>query len=310
MKLKNSHHPFAILTILMWSCAYVFSRLALSHFTPYTLGFLRYAVASAAILIVVLATKMKAPARRDLGWFLAAGASGIALYMITFNKGCQTLNSSTSSVIIAIVPVVTSVMARFIYKEHLRPVQWLAIAVSFAGVVVLTVLRGSQAAFGGLTIDFGILWLLAAVVLLSLFNILQRRLTKTYAPLQVSAFGIFSGTLLLSVFLPPSVQQAVSAPAIQWVYLLILGVGSSAIAYCAWAAAFARAEKTSSVSNYMFVTPFLATLLGVIIAGETLDAATVIGGIIILSGLLLYNFGGKRRKAQSAAASAETKQQV
>jgi drug/metabolite transporter (DMT)-like permease len=300
MKHHNSHHPYAALTILLWSCAYVFSRLALSYFNPFTLGFLRYAVASAAMLAVVLLMRMKPPALKDLGWFFAAGASGFALYMITFNKGCQTINSSTSSVIIAMVPVVTAVLARFIYKEHLRPLQWAAIAVSFAGVVVLTVLRG------GLTLSIGIVWLLAAVVLLSLYNILQRRLTKTYSALQTSAFGIFAGTLLLSVFSPASVQQAAHAPSIQWVYLLILGVGSSAAAYCAWAAAFARAEKTSSVSNYMFITPFLATILGVILAGETVDLPTAVGGVIILAGLLLYNYGGKRASKKAEQIGAES----
>lgn len=287
MKLKDSYHPYAAATILLWSCAYVLSRLALTYFSPFALGFLRYAVASAAMLVIAVAVRMKPPAREDLGWFLLAGACGFALYMVTFNMGCRTLNSSTSSVVIATAPVVTSVMARVIYKERLRPVQWAAIGVCFAGVVVMTVLRG------GLSFSIGILWLLAAVVLLSLFNILQKRLTKTYTALQTSAWGIFFGTLLLAVFLPTSVRQAAGAPGIQWVYLLILGVGSSAAAYCAWAGAFARAKNTSAVSNYMFLTPFLATLLGVVIGGETVDLSTIIGGIVILSGLFMYNLGGK-----------------
>lgn len=288
MKLKDSFHPYAIVTIILWSCAFVFSRLALTYFNPFTLGFMRYAVASAVLLIVVLVTGMKRPRARDLGWFFLAGATGFALYMIAFNKGCVSVNSSTSSVVIAMVPVVTSLMARIFYQERLRPVQWLAIGLSFCGVVMLTVLRG------GLKVNAGLVWLLAAVVLLSLYNIIQRRLTTIYSPLTTSAFGIFAGTFLLTVFLPSGVQQAAHAPAIQWVYLLILGIGSSAVAYCAWAAAFARAEKTSSVSNYMFVTPFLATILGVIIAGESVDLATIIGGVIILSGLVLYNLGGRQ----------------
>jgi drug/metabolite transporter (DMT)-like permease len=220
--------------------------------------------------------------------------------MVAFNTGCVSVNSSTSSVIIAIVPVVTSVMARFAYHERLKAVQWIAIAVSFAGVVVLSMMSG------GLVMNIGILWLLAAVVLLSIFNILQRKLTKTYSALQTSAYSIFAGTLLLRVFLPTTVQQAVKAPAIEWVYLLILGIGSSAVAYCAWAAAFAKAEKTSSVTNYMFVTPFLASVMGVIIGGEAIPLSTVIGGLIIIVGLLIFNFGGKalkrvKNKSETAA---------
>ncbi|SHI20721.1 EamA domain-containing membrane protein RarD [Sporobacter termitidis DSM 10068] len=299
MKFKNSFHPYAIITIVFWSCAYVLSRLALAHFSAYALGLLRYIIATVVMLAVILFNKMKRPAPRDLLWFLAAGACGFTLYMIAFNTGCETVNSSTSSVIIAIVPVVTSVMARVIYRERLTVVQWLSTGVSFAGVVVLTALSG------GLAVNAGILWLLAAVVFLSLFNILQRKLTKTYSPLQTSAFSIFAGTLLLGVFLPSSIAQAATAPAIQWVYLIILGVGSSAIAYLAWAMALARAEKTSSVTNYMFVTPFLASVMGVVIGGEEVRLPTVIGGLVIIAGLVLFNLGGRWQKRRSAAPAAE-----
>lgn len=287
MKFKDSFHPYAITTIIFWSCAYVLSRLALTYFTAYSLGFLRIIIASVVMLAVVIITKMKRPALKDVKWFLAAGASGFALYLIAFNTGQAILNSSTSSVVIATIPVVTSVLARVILKEHLRLIQWVSTAVSFMGVIILTVMSG------GLKLNIGILWLIAAVILLSFFNILQRKLTKMYSALQTSAFSIFAGALLLSVFLPSSVSQVLKAPSIQLVYIVILGIGSSAIAYCAWAAAFSKAEKTSSVSNYMFITPFLASIMGVIIGGETIQLPTIIGGLIILAGLLLFNICGR-----------------
>ena len=47
----------------------------------------------------------------------------------------------------------------------------------------------------------------------------------------------------------------------------------------------------------MFVTPFLASLLGFLLAGEVPDKATLVGGAVILAGLLLFNFGGSKRPA-------------
>lgn len=63
----------------------------------------------------------------------------------------------------------------------------------------------------------------------------------------------------------------------------MLGIFSSAIAYVAWAKAFAKAKQTSQVSNYMFITPFLTSLLGLLIA-EVPDQSTLVGGTIILFG--------------------------
>ncbi|WP_312426499.1 EamA family transporter [Lacrimispora sp.] len=66
MKWKDSFHPYAATTIVFWSLAYVFTKLALGYFTPFSLGFLRYGVASLALLAVAVFTKMKLPGKRDI----------------------------------------------------------------------------------------------------------------------------------------------------------------------------------------------------------------------------------------------------
>ena len=78
---------------------------------------------------------------------------------------------------------------------------------------------------------------------------------------------------------------------------MLLGVFSSAVAYVSWAKAFSIAPNTSSVSNYMFVTPFLATLLGFFISGELPTGRTLLGGAIILSGMFFFQRLRKKDKA-------------
>ena len=285
MKLKNNFHIYAMITIIFWSLAYVLTRLSLQYFTPFSLGFLRYFVASCTLIIVWVLTRMKLPQRKDLPYFMLAGALGFFFYMIAFNLGQKTVTASTGSIVIATVPLLTAFIARFVYKEKMSPVQWLALITEFAGVAVLTLMNGI------LSFNIGLVWLFLAALALSLYNLLQRRLTKKYTALQTSAFSIFFGTILLAVFLPVSVSQITNAPPIQWVYLVILGVFSSAIAYVSWSKAFAKAEKTSQVSNYMFVTPFLTSLFGFLMADEIPELSTLVGGGIILFGVFVFNFG-------------------
>lgn len=286
MRIRDSFHPYAAVTILFWSLAYVLTRLALRYFSSFSLGFLRYFVASCALAAIAALTKIKPPKRADLLWFLTAGASGFFLYMIAFNQGQARVTAATGSVVIATVPVITALLARVVCRENLRPLQWAAILVEFAGVTVLALLDGA------FSLNAGLCWLLLAALLLSVYNLLQRRLTKTYTALQTTTYSIFAGTLMLAVFLPASVREVSGAPGIQFVYLTILGVCSSAVAYGAWAKAFSKAEKTSQVSNYMFLTPFLTSLLGFLLAGEVPDQATLIGGAVILLGVFLFNFEG------------------
>lgn len=286
MSLKNNFHPYAAVTIVFWSLAYVLTRLSLQYFSAFSLGFLRYMIASCALAVIAILTKINLPRKKDVLWFLAAGGIGFFLYMVTFNQGQATVTAATGSVIIATVPVMTALFAHFVFREKLRVFQWIAIFIAFAGVAVLTLLNGM------LSINKGLFWLFFAALALSIYNLLQRKLTKTYSALQTSTYSIFFGTLLLTVFAPTSFREAVHAPTIQFVYLAVLGVCSSAIAYVSWAKAFSKATQTSQVSNYMFVTPFLTSILGFLLAGEIPDCATLIGGGIILIGLLIFNYGG------------------
>jgi drug/metabolite transporter (DMT)-like permease len=285
MKIRDNFHIYAIITIIFWSLAYVFTRLALLHFSAESLGFLRYLIASCALFIAVIATKMKPPEIGDAKWFILSGATGFFLYIVVFNKGCAIVNASTSSVIISTTPVITALLAHFIYKERLRNYQWASIAIAFSGTVILAVSNGD------LALNNGLYWLFSAALLLSAYNLLQRKLTKIYSALQVAAFSIFAGTIMLAVFSPLAIYEIKDAPAVQLFYVAALGIFSSAIAYVSWSKAFAKAKNTSSVSNYMFVTPFLTTLLGFLIAGEVPDNSTIFGGMVIMTGLFIFNFG-------------------
>jgi len=288
LKVLRSYHPYAFTAILCWSLAYVYTRLALGHFSPLSLGFLRCLIASCILGAVGFRTGMKLPRREDLKYFAAAGAAGFFLYLGSFNQGSLTATAATSSIIISSAPVITALLAVLFLGESVGLLQWAAIAVEFAGILILSLMKGA------FTVNTGILWLLVAALVLSIYNLLQRGLTKKYSGLQTATYSIMAGAAMLAVLAPGSFRELASAPPSQLINLAILSVFSSAIAYVAWSKAFEKAGNTSSVSNYMFVTPLLSSLLGFLIAGESLDSATLIGGAVILSGLALFNLGKRQ----------------
>lgn len=306
MKWKDSFHPYALTTILFWSLAFPVTRLAMNHFSAYGLGLWRYAAACAALMPVVIIKKLRLPRRKDLGWFILSGALGFAVYMVVFNIGNNLVTSATSSVMLAVTPVLTALLACLFYKEKLKLRQWIAVAVEFSGILILALLQGLLEDRNLLVVNEGVLWLMAAVVCISLYNIIQRRLTKAYSPLQSSVYSIFCGTLLLCVFLPKAIPEAKTAAPEHWLYVMLLGAFPSAIAYVTWSAAFRRAPRTSDVSNYMFITPFLSTLEGFIINGEAPDISTLLGGAVILSGVALFNYRGKARGSAAGPRLRET----
>lgn len=281
--MKKNYHFYALITIIFWAMAFVFTRLALQYFDVYTLSFLRYLSASLTLVVIIYFMKINKPKKEDFLTYILSGCIGFFFYVILFTKGTGLLTSATSSIIIAMVPVFTAFLASFFYKEKLKMYQWFAIGIEFLGILVLTLMNGT------LSINEGVLWLLLAALCLATYNLLQRKLTKKYTALEASTYSIFIGTLFLCIFLPSSVGPTLHAPIEHIIYVLILGIFSSALAYITWAKAISIAEKTTYVTNYMFVTPFLTTILGFVMMGEVPDRSTLLGGIIILAGLFMFN---------------------
>jgi len=146
---------------------------------------------------------------------------------------------------------------------------------------------------GIFSINIGVIWLLLASISISIYNLVQKKLTKKYSAIQTAIISIWFGTIMLFIFVPNSISEAKNAPIEQIIYIVILGIFSSAIAYITWTYAFSKAKNASSVTNYMFLTPFLTTILGIILAGEIPEYKTIIGGLIIIVGMFIYNFTEK-----------------
>lgn len=281
-KLLKNHNLYASITILFWSLAYLFTKRATESFTPLAAGLLRYLVATLVLIPVLIIAKAKIPEKRDLPTFAVSGFLGFTMYMLFFNTANSMLTGATCSIVIATTPVITAVLATFFYHEKIKLHQWIAFAISFAGVVALFLFEKTLS--GGQ----GILWGLGAAIDLSVYNIWQKKLSVRYTGLETAAYSIFFGTLFLCVVAPTAARQFGDATARSLYGIVFLGIFSSAVSYVCWAKAFALAERTSDVSNYMFITPFLTTIAGFVAEGEKLSPSALLGGAMILGGVFLF----------------------
>lgn len=276
-------HCYALCAAVLWSSAYVFTKVALASFTPATLGFLRCAVAALALLC--LAARRAKPAARDWPVFLLSGILGFSLYLWLFNTGQAGLTAATSCALISTAPLITAVMAAGLLRERLRPSGWLALALAFAGVLILTLWDGT------LSLNDGIFWTLGAAVCISGYNLLQRRYAGRCGTLTLTAWSFVCAALTLSPFAPEAVRRFCLAPWTHCCAVVFLGLFPSALAYLLWAKALALAESTGTVAAYMFLTPLFSFLLGYAVLAEMPGPGTFAGGALILAGLALFQRG-------------------
>jgi len=292
VKLKNSPYPYAFCTSVLWSLAYVLTRICKSYMAPIHIGVIRASIGMLTLIVIIFVMRLPKPKLKDIKWFLLSGASGIFIYMITFNIGCATVTTATGNVILAVAPAVTALGARLFFKEKLRGFQWIAIVISFIGVVLLCALSD------GFSVNIGILWLLISMFLMSIYNLMQRFLSASYPSLTVTAFSIIFGAIGLGLFAPQAYVEFTVMPAKIIALLLILGVACSGLSYITWTIAFAKAKKASSVSNFMFLNPFISTIFGAIFIGDPIELPALIGGGVIMIGMFLFNFGSRFIKSK------------
>lgn len=288
MSQKLKVHILGFFTVFLWASAFPLTKVAMAHYTPNALGFVRCTVASIFLVIMGILNHIRKPQKKDILWFFLSGGLGFTLYMITFNTGIQTLTSATSSIIIATTPIMTAVVASKCYGEKITNLGWFTIVLAFVGVLILLLWDGV------FSINIGLIWTMGAAIVFCGYNILNRKLSSMgYTALEIVTYSMVCGTILLAVFSLHGLAQVITAEPKHILSVIYLGVMPSAMAYFLWGKAMSLAEKTSEVTNFMFVTPLLSTALGFMMLKEIPNMGTFIGGSIIILSIILFNLKGK-----------------
>nr|WP_253687153.1 MULTISPECIES: DMT family transporter [unclassified Treponema] len=279
------------MAVIFFASSFPFSRFALMHFGPEALGFLRCVLASIVLLIIGKFNNLRPPFKvRHIGLFFLSGALGFALYLIVFNMGLKTITAATSSIIIATTPIMTAAAASLIYGEKISKIGVLSIISAFGGVLIIILWKGI------LSINIGVLWTLTAAVFFCGYNILSRKLGKMgYTSIEIVTYSMIAAAIILSPFCVDAYKQIINAEFKYTGSLIYLGIFTSALGYFCFNKGIEIAEKTSDVTNFLFGNPLIASILGYIALGETLNAGTAIGGVVIIASIVLFSLKGAKK---------------
>jgi drug/metabolite transporter (DMT)-like permease len=272
-----------VLLSLMWGVSFFFAGVAVKEIPPFTLAFIRIAVA-AAMLIVILAASGRF-VRVDLRTIGGFFVMGVINNVIPFNLlfwGQTHIASGLASIFNATMPLFTVMVAHFVtHDEKMTPGRVAGLVLGFAGVVVMI---GPE-----LMRDFGtdVLAQLACLVAAFFYAIsaVYARRFRELPPLVLATGQLSASTLMLAPLMlidRPWTMPVPSMPAI-WSGLGI-AVISTALAYLVYYRIIAKNGATN-VSLVTFLIPVSAILLGVAFLGETLAPMELLGFALIGTGL-------------------------
>ncbi len=171
-------------------------------------------------------------------------------------------------------PALATVLAVLILKERVRPIEWLAVAVGFAGV--LLVVRP------GFDIGTGIFWALAAGTGYGSFLVATRWAANSGPPLAQLAAQMFFGFMALASF---GINDLVTHGIREPVLLLAQGL-SSGLANMLSIMALARAPA-AYLAPIVYVQILSATAISLLFFADIINPVAGIGlGLIVCAGLI------------------------
>ena len=272
-------------TIAVWATAFPFGKFALQSVDALTLSVARVVGGAILMLIIGVFKGLHIPTSwREWGIYILLGATGNFVYQVVFNEGLRSIPAATSSIIMALTPMTTALLALAVYKDRIRPVGWIFTVTAFIGVAIIILWNST------LTIPLGALWTLLGMILFAMYNILNRGLSlKGYNSITIAMWSMFTGAIMALPFADHAIEMIVQAPLSAQLAMVYLAFFSSALGFVFWSYAFEHAEKVSDVTNFMYISPIVAAVVAAFLLGEYPNMGLYIGAPIILGSLFLFN---------------------
>lgn len=288
--MKNTFkvHIYSAITILIWGCGFPFTRAIGDEIGPYALAFERCFLAAVILIILGRFTGLRKPfEKKDFLWFFLSGFFGFSAYSVFYNMGLATLDSATGCMITAIGPILTAIAVLKLYDEKINKIGWITMVTAFIGVGVL-LMWGN-----GLNISIGALWMFLCALCFTGYSVLTRRFTKQgYTAMEVVTYSVIFAAIQLIFFLPAALSDISHASLVSNLAAIYMGVMTSAAAYYTWSKALEITDNTSTVTNYLYVNPIVAAVVGFVLLSEVPGPGFYIGGAITLISVIIFSLKG------------------
>jgi drug/metabolite transporter (DMT)-like permease len=296
MERQTKAYLYAVATVLLWSTVASAFKLTLAR-----MGFLEMLlgaslVSLAALFLIVLAQGKIAgivnSSKEDIARSAALGFLNPFLYYVILFKAYSVLPAQEAQPLNWTWPIMLVLLSIAILKQPIRWVNVLAIVISFSGVLVIST-RGDVLALRFTNLP-GALLALGSSVIWALFwihNIKDRRdeIVKLFLNFVFGSVFTLAAVLLFGDIRIPASAALLG---IVWIGLFEMG-----ITFITWLKALQLSRTTAQVSNLVYAAPFLSLFLIHVIVGEEILPSTVLGLVLIVTGVIVQQYAGRKREA-------------
>ena len=273
-----------ILLCLIWGSTWIAIKLGLNDAPPFYSVSFRYMLAIVILLLLILTKRLPFP--KTISSFLRLGSPGLLMYSSAYASvyiAEQYISSSLAAVLISTIPFFIAIgNISLLPLEKLKRSTWFVLMIGFVGVFFISYTSYEQS----LNLFFGSLLMLLAAAISAFGTIFQKRyfndqpiLTSVTVQMIVGGIPLF----LLAVFTERWDAIAFTDTFIlSFIYLALFGSVIAFLGYY-W---LLKKVPTITLSLISFITPVVALFIGVGLFNESFSGMTILGTVLILSGVL------------------------
>jgi O-acetylserine/cysteine efflux transporter len=265
----------ALIVMVIWGFNFAVAKFGLREFSPMFLMCLRFVGVA-----VVLLPFVRVPWGQMKEIFILSVLLGSLHFPLMFT-GLTGVDAATASIAIQLQVPFSSILAAILYRDKLGWKRGLGMAISFAGVIVIA---GEPRALDN-TFYLGLV-ILAALVF-SIVNIQIKRIGNINGFTLNGWMALMAAPQLLVATLVMETgqwQQFQSATWIGWLSIAYMAVMVTIVSYLMWYP-LVRKYPVNQTMPWTLLAPVFGVLSGIVVLGEPMTPAMVVGGALTLVGV-------------------------
>lgn len=229
---------------------------------------------------------------KDLWLFLLTSLVSVILFNFCYMSAINAGSTGIASTLLYTSPIFVTVISAFLFKEKITKLKITALALAFAGCVLVSGIIGSESTISAKALLFGI----ASGFTYGMYSIFTKIGLKKYSPLTFTAYTFLVSTLILIPISGKSlVTTAVSQEGADMLLILLFALATNVIPYICFTTGlkYMDAGKANITAT---VEPVVATLLGIFVFDERLTLISGLGVFLVLFSAVILNIPLKEPK--------------
>lgn len=280
-----------ILTTLFWGGTFVAGKLAAQNVGPFSIAFLRFAIASALLLPLTRSREGTFPPlkRSQILPVILLGMTGIFAYNVMFYKGLKLIEASRATLIIATCPIFITIFSATFLKDKITWLKALGIVISVSGAAIV-ISKGdlSRIIEGGL--GRGEFYIFCCVLSWSAYSLIGKNVMKSLSPLTAVSYSAVVGAIALAV---PALFEGLTGyianqSARDWLCISYLGVFGTVVGFV-WYYNGVKQLGPMRAGLFINFVPIFGILCARLILKEPITPSLAVGAVMVISGVYLTN---------------------